>query len=453
MSDIAVLGNTAVAIIGVVLLILRARINPAIALVVGALYLGLTTGLGPEETLTTVATGFGDLMAEVGLLIAFGVLLGSVMSSLGAIEKLVRLLVRSFGPRALPYTFAVTIGTVMQSIFADVLLVITAPLARRLAPRVGAFGAARMAAAMALGIEVGLTFVLPGVGAIALAGVLDVPFGRMFLFGTVTAAVAITLTLLLFTALVRRGFWKPELDENDDFTAIDAAAERDAAEEQARVREDALPPLGLSLSPLLLALGLIAFGAVAEMAGLDGPIVAFFGDPVVALLIGLIGACLIARWRLPRAESEAAFKRGFHESGQILILTGVGGSLAATVQAIGLGDILEGYFSSSTVAPLLLVWVVAACLHIAIGSVTISAITAAGVLSPVIPALGIDPVFVALAAGAGSLFIVHATSNTFWLLQTLLGQTTRGTLKSCTFAVSCASVIAMGPIQLMALVF
>lgn len=448
MSDTAVLANTAIAIIGVVVLILRARVNPAIALVIGAVYLGLITGLGPEKTLATIGTGFGDLMAEVGLLIAFGVLLGSMMSSLGAIEKLVQLLVRTFGPKALPYTFAVTIGTVMQSIFADALLVITAPLARRLAPKVGAAGTARMAAAMALGIEVGLTFVLPGVGAIALAGVLNVPFGKMFLFGLVTATVTITTTLFIFTALAKRGFWKPELDENHDFAEIDAAAE-----EEQSAPERALPPLGLSLSPLLLALALIAFGAIAEMAGLDGPVVVFFGNPVVALLIGLLGAVLIARWKLTREQNEGAFKRGFHESGQILILTGVGGSLAATVQAAGLGEILEGYFSTSTVAPLLLVWVVAATLHIAIGSVTISAITAAGVLAPIIPALGIDPVFVALAAGAGSLFIVHATSNTFWLLQTLLGQTTRGTLKSCTFAVSCASVIAIVPIQLMALVF
>jgi gluconate:H+ symporter, GntP family len=53
-------------------------------------------------------------------------------------------------------------------------------------------------------------------------------------------------------------------------------------------------------------------------------------------------------------------------------------------------------------------------------------------------------VLLALAAGAGSLFLVHVTSNTFWLLQSMLGQTTRGTLKSCTLGVSLASVVALG---------
>lgn len=444
MSDIAVLANTAITIVGVVVLILRAKISPAIALVLGAAYLGLVSGLGPEQTIKSITTGFGDLMAEVGLLIAFGVLLGSLMASLGAIEKLVDRLVRTFGPRALPYTFGATVGTVLQSIFADVLLVITAPLASRLSRQIGPQGAARMCAAMALGIEVGLVFVLPGVGAVALAGVLGLAFGKMFVFGTITAVFTIVTTLALFTALAKRGLWNPELDETEELPVAEAVEDGPARE---------LPPLSLSMAPLLLALGLIAFGAIGEMVGLDAAWVGFLGDPVIALLIGLIGALAVARWKLPAERTAAAFNRGFQESGQILILTGVGGSLAQTVKDVGLGELLKGYFSTSTVVPLLLVWVVAAVLHIAIGSVTLASITAAGVLGPVMPMLGIDPVFVALAAGAGSLFVVHATSNTFWLLQTLLPQTIRGALKSVTLTVSAASVIAMIPIQLMALAF
>ena len=74
---------------------------------------------------------------------------------------------------------------------------------------------------------------------------------------------------------------------------------------------------------------------------------------------------------------------------------------------------------------------------------TISAITSAGILAPVVPIIGIDPVLIALAAGAGSLFAVHVTSNTFWLLESLLGQTTRGALKTVTVGVSVASVVAI----------
>src|SRR4249919_16025 len=76
MSDIAIVVNTAVAILAVVVLIVRFKFNPVVSLVLGSLYLGLATKLGIDKTVETVATGFGDIMAEVGLLIAFGVLMG-----------------------------------------------------------------------------------------------------------------------------------------------------------------------------------------------------------------------------------------------------------------------------------------------------------------------------------------------------------------------------------------
>jgi len=182
---------------------------------------------------------------------------------------------------------------------------------------------------------------------------------------------------------------------------------------------------------------------ILDAADIHNPIVKFVSSPVIALLIGLIGTSFVGRHALGAEPIQHAIATGFKESGQILILTGVGGSLAATIKAAGLGDILGEYFTASTAAPLLVVWVIAAALHVAVGSVTISAITSAGILAPVAPIIGLDPVLIALAAGAGSLFAVHVTSNTFWLLQSLLGQSTRGALKTVTVGVSVASVVAI----------
>jgi len=201
-----------------------------------------------------------------------------------------------------------------------------------------------------------------------------------------------------------------------------------------------------------VALLLVATGAIAEMANWSNPVVALLSSPMVALLIGLVGTCLIGRWYAGQPQVEESLATGLRQSGQILLLSGVGGSLAGVIEAAGLGDILGKYLSASTWAPLLVVWAIAALLHVAVGSVTISAITAAGLLAPIAPALGLDPVLIALAAGAGSLFLVHLTSNTFWLLQALMGQTTRGTLKTCSVGVSIASVVAMGPILALSLV-
>ncbi|MEQ7736786.1 hypothetical protein ABQG64_10725, partial [Escherichia coli] len=135
-----------------------------------------------------------------------------------------------------------------------------------------------------------------------------------------------------------------------------------------------------------------------------------FGNPTVALLIALIGAWLICRIHAGHAATARTLTRGFQESGNILLVTGVGGCLAAAVKAIGIGDILKQYIQPGGFAPLIMVWVVAAVLHIAIGSVTTSAITAAGILAPIAASLEVNPVLIALAAASGSMVLIHVTS-------------------------------------------
>jgi H+/gluconate symporter-like permease len=271
----------------------------------------------------------------------------------------------------------------------------------------------------------------------------------------VIPTVAISVAIMSF--LFNHGFWNPERDEQEflgedpepldgDDESVSAATTPDtgggvATKTATVVRTQT--PLIVLFAPMLVSLVLIATGAILDAADIHNPIVKFISSPVIALLIGLIGTSFVGRYALGAEPIQHAIATGFKESGQILILTGVGGSLAATIKAAGLGDILGEYFTASTAAPLLVVWLIAAALHVAVGSVTISAITSAGILAPVAPIIGLDPVLIALAAGAGSLFAVHVTSNTFWLLQSLLGQSTRGALKTVTVGVSVASVIAI----------
>jgi H+/gluconate symporter-like permease len=472
MSHTAIVLNTAVAIIAVVVMIVRFKFNPVVSLVVGSAYLGLAVGLGVEKTIDAIMKGFGDIMAEVGLLIAFGVLMGAILQQTGAIQRLVQTLLRIFGPKRMPYAMSLTIATLLQSIFLDVLLVISAPLGRSLAKKIGKNGTARMAAAMAIGLECGIVLTVPGVGALALAGLLGVPLGKYLLFGVLLVIPTVAIAVAIMSFLFNHGWWNPERDEQefigedpeplDDTdvettsaattTGDDDATGGGLATKTATVTRTQTPLIVL-FAPMLASLVLIATGAILDAADIHSPIVKFISSPVIALLIGLIGTSFVGRYTLGAEPIQRAIATGFKESGQILILTGVGGSLAATIKAASLGDILGEYFTASTAAPLLVVWAIAAALHVAVGSVTISAITSAGILAPVAPVIGLDPVLIALAAGAGSLFAVHVTSNTFWLLQSLLGQSTRGALKTVTVGVSVASVVAILLILPMSVLF
>ncbi|HEX2286625.1 MAG TPA: SLC13 family permease, partial [Mycobacterium sp.] len=429
MSEIGIVIHTAVAILAVVVMIVRFKFNPVVSLVVGSAYLGLATGLGVEKTIEAITVGFGDIMAEVGLLIAFGVLMGAILQQTGAIQRLVQTLLRVFGAKRMPYAMSLTIATFLQSIFLDVLLVISAPLARTLSKKIGKNGVGRMAVAMAIGLECGIVLTVPGVGALALAGLLGVPLGKMLLFGVLLVIPTVAISVAIMSFLFNHGWWNeerdeqeflgedPEINENDE-TVGGTTTSTDADTTGGGVATKTAPthtrpktPLLVLFAPLLASLMLIATGAILDAAEISNPVVQFISSPVIALLIGLVGTSFVGRYAQGAEPIQRAIATGFKESGQILILTGVGGSLAATIKATGLGDILGEYFTASTAAPLLMVWAIAAVLHVAVGSVTISAITSAGILAPVAPMIGIDPVMIALAAGAGSLFAVHVTSN------------------------------------------
>lgn len=478
MTDWQILAITGAVIIGIVLLIIKVRLNPVVALVVGALTLGVTTGMSPGATTDTVMKGFGDILYEIGLLIVWGVLLGAILNKTGAIARLVDKLLSVFGKKGVPYALGVTIGAGLQSIFLDVLLVMAAPLAKRMAPSLGRLGIAKMSTALAIGLECGIVLMVPGVATMALAGLLGVSLGRMLIFGFLVVVPTIIVSIAIMGFLFERGFWNPSLDEEDgqlegDATDFEPSAPtvegaggsspaptpNSAGEHELQYsrigtlphtdheswgKSDKQVPLLVLFAPLLLTLILIAGGALLEMAGIEHPVIDFFAAPVSALLIGLVGTGVVGRLAVGSTEVEEAIVDGFRESGQILALTGAGGSLGAVVATSGMGDILGKYFEASSTAPLLTVWFIAAVLHIAVGSVSISAITAAGLLAPVAPTIGLDPVLIALAAGAGSLFLVHVTSNTFWLLKSMMGQSTRGTFKTCSVGVSLASIVALG---------
>jgi gluconate:H+ symporter, GntP family len=441
MSDTLIVLHTAIAIIAIVLLILVVRIEPVISLVIGTIYLGLVAGLGFEDTIGTIAQGFGDIMIEVGLLIGFGVLLGELLLAMGALQKVVGMLLRLLGPQRLPYAFSAALSTIFPAIYVDVQLVLAAPLARSAAPRMSRDGLAMMSGTLTAGILVGYVFVVPGLGTVAIAGLLNVPLGTMLIFGTLIGLPTAVLTTFIYGRLLRYGLWNKDKDE---VGSEEAEEESPAATEQQTVDT---PPLYVSLLPILVALLLIAFGAIAEAAGLKSPVVTFLGDPVFALFVGLLGAYLLAWRTLPNGRVGEAMHEGFDATGQILLITGLGGSLGAVITETGLQDILGGFFSAEAGTPILLTillaWLIAAVLHLAIGSISVAAITAAGILAPILDGLEVPAVVMALAIGSGALFALQVNSNFFWMFHSLLGVTTRGALKALTLVTALASVISL----------
>ncbi|WP_088007176.1 GntP family permease [Indiicoccus explosivorum] len=461
-----IIAHTAIAIIGIIALIIILKIDPVIALLIGTLYLGLSAGLGFNDTLAVIIEGFGSIMAEVGLLIGFGVLMGSLLYATGALQRLVELLLKALGARRLPYTMSAVLTTFFSSIYVDVQVVLASPLARSASSALGRKGLGMLAGSLTAGILVGYVFVVPGLGIVAISGLLDIPLGTMLLYGVPVGLATSLLTTFLYGRMVQAGFWNPEKDEEPseamlkEETAVWAeqaaalASEDTAAgrinngvpmESNLSKRSQSIP-LAIALSPIFIALIMIAAGAIAKAAGIESEFIQFIGNPVFALFFGLLIAYGLAKFSIGASRTEDALSEGFNTTGQILLVTGVGGSLGAMIGETALESVLQGLFSAgsnATVVVILLAWFVAAVLHLAIGSISVAAIVAAGILAPIMDSLTVPAPVIALAIGAGALFALHVNSNFFWMFKTMLGITTQGALKSLTFVTVLASAISL----------
>jgi H+/gluconate symporter-like permease len=474
--------HTAIAIVLVIGLIIGLKVDPVISLVTAGGYRGLARGGGGGGTVEAVTGGFGEIMAKVGLLIGFGVLIGALLHSLGTFRKLVRLLLRVVGAHRLPYALTGAMATVFPSIYVDVQVVLAAPIARSSAPFVGTNGRglAHLAGAIGTGIFAGYVFVIPGLAAVSIAGLLDVPLGTWLLYGIVLGPVTALVATFLFGFLARSSYWNPATDEvqheDEEGVAVGAAAGAATAgasgasasaatgasvaagsvagpgtvgtgPSEDDAKDDVDVPLGISLLPILVPLVMIAFGAFADLAGRSNAVVEFLGNANVALFVGLVGAYVLVIAATGRDGATDVLSSGFRTTGEILLVTGVGGSLGAVIEASGMGDTLAGLFSAGSgaaaVTSILLAWMVAAVLHLAIGSVSVAAIAAAGIIAPVLGSIDVAPIAVGLAIASGSMFALTVNSNFFWMFKSLLGLTTRGALKSMTMVTSIASVVSL----------
>lgn len=444
--------HSGIAILAAIVLIIRFKVDPVISLVIACIYLGLTTGLGAEGTVAAITGGFGEIMAEVGLLIGFGVLIGALLHSMGTFRDLVDLLARRVGKK-LPYAMTAALSTIFPSIYVDVQVVLAAPMAKESAPSVDRHtGLPWLAGAMGIGIFSGYVFVVPGLAAVAVAGLLEVPLGLYLLYGLPIGLLTALVTTWLFKRLLDRGLWSPDADIDPDARAEDGTI-HDETEDVPLAESAARRPLLVRLLPILVPLVLIATGAVLAVAGVENPVIAFLGDANIALFIGLLIAFAMVRSSLGGEGVGNVLTAGFHTTGEILLVTGVGGSLGAVIAESGMDATLEGLFTADENAPvvisILLAWLIAAVLHFAIGSVSVGAITAAGIIGPIVGSLGVDPVVIALAIASGAMFALHVNSNFFWMFSTLLDLTTKGSLKTLTLATSLGAVVSL-PLVLVA---
>lgn len=429
--------HVGIAVLIILFLIMKLELNPAMSLIIASIYYGLATGLGFELTVSTISSGFGNMMAGIGLSIGFGVMLGQLLAASGGIHAIANKLLDMFGEENAAAATAGTgfIGSI--PVFYDVVYVIIIPIARGMSNLTGKTIALFVGAltAGALGTHM---LVPPTPGPLALSEMLGIDLGLMIIVGAIVGIILVSASMYVYKKFfLDRGFFNPETDI--DHEAVEEMEETD-------MQSDTLPSFGSSMLPILLPVILILIGTVTDVVmGTVPAFVTFLSDKVIALLIGALAAYVVASAHLEKEQVNKALSKAMSASGLVLLITGAGGSFAAILSESGVANVIEGIVEGYSINIVLLAWLTAFILRIAQGSGTVAMLTTGGLMAPVLSSGNVEAsaIWVAIAIGTGGLCLGHVNDSGFWVTSKLSGLTTRGGLKTYTVMTGIMGILGL----------
>lgn len=425
-----------ITIVLIIVLIMKARMNAAVAMFLGALFMGLSTGLGAVETVSTLTKGFGGTMAALGYSVGFGVMMGQMIAATGCVQSIANTLVRIFSKDKSDYALGTTGFIVSIPVFYDVGYVVLMPLAKTLS-KMSDKSIAFFAGALTLGLGLTHTFVPPTPGPMTGAELLGIDIGMMILWGLIIGIPTFLIAMIINRKLLTvPGYFDPdkhmEIDE-------EYQKQQKAMEEEFIKDEKTLPSFGLAVLPILTPIILILMGTVAKAILGDQPIpavIAFLSDKSIAMLAGLLVSVAIALPRMNLKEIEGEINKSLTSVGTVLFITGTGAALGSVIQACGVGDALLKVVEGVNMPPILFAWLVAALLKVAQGSGTVAMITTVGMMVPMMASLTVNPVLIALAAFSGTLMGAHVNDSAFWITAKMSNMNTAGGFR--VYSIPCA---------------
>lgn len=430
-----------VAVVLIVIATGKYKVNAFFVLIGIAFLYGFAIGLPALDVVNFVKTGFGGTLTKIGIVIVAGTIMGTILEKTGAALSMTQAILKLVGKKQAPLAMNIAGYVVSIPVFCDSGYVILTPLNKALAKESGT-SMAVMAVALATGLYATHTMVPPTPGPIAAAGALHADLGMVILFGLIVSIPAALSGWLWAIKVAKKYNVDPGVQESySDIVS----------------KYGKLPNTFLSFLPIVFPLFLIFLKSIAEFpskpfgAGSFQQSMSFVGDPVVALLIGVICSMLL----VPRKDLGTAFNdwmgAGIKASALILVITAAGGSFGEILAHSPITDFIKTNMANLSLG-IFLPFIIAAALKTAQGSSTVAIVTTAGILAPMVAGLGLSPVLTVLAIGAGSMVVSHANDSYFWVVSQFSNMEVNIAYKVYTTATAVEGVVAIISIWLLSLV-
>ncbi len=420
MHGYLLIGLLVAAIVFIVYTTAKVKLHPFLALLFACFGVGLLSGLPASDTVEAITEGFGSTLGSIGIVIAAGTIIGSLLEKSGGTIVIANLIIGWLGKARSALAMSITGAIVSIPVYCDSGFVILSSLNRSLASKTKQ-SLALYAVALSMGLYATHVFVPPTPGPIAAAGTLNADIGSVILLGITVTIPVIIVTYLFAVKMGNRIYIDPDVMPTAEKENINKSRETaDVAN---------LPGTTASLLPILIPMLLIALGSIASLPaepfgeGWVNAAILFLGDPNTALIIGVLLAFGTVPKRGPEVYGDWVGK-GLKSAGVIILITGAGGAFGNVLRATDIGSFLGESLAAWNLG-ILLPFIIAAALKTAQGSSTVSIITTASILVPMLPAIGLAeglaPALVTLAIGAGAMTVSHANDSYFWVVSQFSG--------------------------------
>lgn len=449
-SSIILIVSAGVALL--LLLVLKARINAFISLLITAIFVGILAGMPLKEVTAAIQKGMGETLGFIAVVVGLGAIFGQILESSGGAHALANYLLKKFGQGRASWAMMFTGFIVAIPVFFDVGLIIFIPIIYALGRDTGKsllyYGIPLLA-----GLAVAHSFIPPTPGPVAVSEIIGADLGWVILLGLMLGLPTAVIAGPLFGSFIAG---KIKIDPP---VAVNG-------EDGEEVSRSGMPPFWLIfvliLTPLLLIVVstmsaiLIRNETLTSSAVTD--ILIFAGHPFTALIL----ATLLAIWLLgirrgmSRDRIMSLSTKALGPAGIIILVTGAGGVLKEVLVQSGIGTTLADSVAGTSLSPILLAWIIAAVVRVTQGSATVAMITAAGIMAPILPVFSFDDPHIALiviAISSGATIASHVNDSGFWLVSKYFGMNEKQTLKSWTVMETIISLCGLAFTMLASLFF
>jgi Gnt-I system high-affinity gluconate transporter len=187
-----------------------------------------------------------------------------------------------------------------------------------------------------------------------------------------------------------------------------------------------------SLLPVILLAATTIIGQLYTLEGAAADLNSFLGDASIVMLLSVLVATFTLGLGTGKSMKEVMhiYGEAMKDIALILLIVAGAGVLKQVFSDSGVSGEIAKSLEGISIPPLILGWMIAAIIRVAIGSATVAGLTTAGILAPALPQMNVDPNLMVLSIGAGSLMFSHVNDSGFWLFKEYFNLSIKDTIKS-----------------------